>query len=220
MNAEISRIWNETPTPLYDKLKNNPYNDREPQIAEKVFHSYVNKLKDAYPDCKIDIDPRGPYGNKRSGNTFQKFEASKGINYYKDFERQEKACQLHKLYWKTGVKVRNNLKHIQTLSDLKDIIHHEELLKEQKLHEERLKEEKHHEAQKQKQKNKKNTRRYKGVKINNLLRLNNNSEPNLISFPKKNYTTNLEGLFGGKKTKKGGSKHKTRKNKKPFFGLF
>lgn len=100
---EASRIWNSTPTPLYSEFmskrkatSSGPY-DKELPNDEKLFWSYVQKLKDKYPTCKVDVDPRGPYG-ARSGNTFQRFEASGGQNYYTQFERAEKACQLQQIH--------------------------------------------------------------------------------------------------------------------------
>ena len=108
--VESGHIWNSTPTPIYDELMSDKDTIpadvvRWPIMATQApgevrFNAYVGKLKNAYPHCKIDEFVGGKdrvqptYGMPSSKYMHQPWNASQGLNYYADFKRQEKACQL------------------------------------------------------------------------------------------------------------------------------
>lgn len=263
--TNTTSIWMETPTPLFDELmskvsdKGSIYKGKPGYIPESkletvdrygyakyidelLFWEYVEKLKNMYPTCKINIDPRGPYGS-RTGNTFQTFESSLGVNYYKDFQRKEKACQLNDIYGSHALKMKdekdpglmaflqkNNRRGIyrffKPLSPSMDIETWTDLERQLKYQDDKLRQ---YNAYKIRQKAEANASReesnrirYSKVPRANLLQLNKSTEPNLLSFEATKEGLNkrakeLEGLFGGKRKnrtyKKQKKSKKTRKIK-------
>jgi hypothetical protein len=219
--AEALRIWGTIPTPLYNELR-TAISGKSLSDAQNIFHQHVAKLKSTYPKCKVDVDPRGPY-KSRSGNTFQRFEASQGENFYLQFERAEKACQANQMYdrklrVKQGVgrmaRYVNTEPEIQTWQDLESLLRRKKeearMLEQNRLNtlareaEKRAKEE---------------ARRFASVKQGNLLGLSAPVEPNLLSFgPTKEGLASrgneLKNIFkGGRKTRRA-RKQKTRKARK------
>lgn len=219
-------IWESIPTPLYNEMISSKTGDMVKN--ENNFWSYVQRLKDIYPQCKVDVDPRGPYSSK-SGNTFQRFEASKGGNYYNDFLRQEKACQIQQIYKRVNIVpaafyrgryMKNNIKEIpiQTTTDLYQYLEEKEK-EDKRIEMNRLANEEEH----RKRKEDEEKARYAGVKQGNLLGLYQEPEINLLSFgaTKEGLNSriaelsNLNFYTGGKKkTRRSRKSKKTRKTKR------
>jgi hypothetical protein len=227
ISSEASVLWERTLTPLYTEFmsqrKSTPgqrsnYNE-DLTHDETLFWTYVTRLKEKYPACKVDVDPRGPYG-LRTGNTSQPFLTSAGENYYAQFKRAEKACELTKslspmisvgVPQRRGMpKKRQEAFEIKTLQDLQRYLEEKE---KETQNAERQREEA--ERRRRNQAADEERRRFAAVRQGNLLGLNAPPEPNLLSFePTKEMVNARMGELSEVFSNKKGGKRKTRKGKR------
>jgi hypothetical protein len=208
-------------TPVFDELMTKVYpfnrwvNDGKDQ---SIYYEYVKKLRNTYPKCNFkDTELEA----KQSGNlgpfsVHQPFRASRGGNYYTLFRQVETKCFLQPyIEARENAEARQNsdipgytkgeIARLKTLSSLQS--------REGRLASLRMKQlsymRKHINRMKQAEES-----RLRHIPKGNLLELNKLHEPNLLSFePTKNglnkRAKELEGLFGGRRTKKS---RKTKKN--------
>lgn len=195
---EAMRIFNETPTPIYDEfmreknaIAKNYKGRNNLEAIEKLFYIYADKLKSKYPGCKITFPTS-------SSGQHQAFSASQGQNYFLQLQKSEKACQLD-LSDTYGQPLWIDIQRGLDEAERKRVnAYKEELLKEGKY------------IYKTKEAEKK---RFASVKQGNLLGLSNKPEVNLLQFGPTKEGLNarekeLKNLFGGKTRKN----RKTRKN--------
>ena len=214
-NARAIKIWEETPTPLYDelisKLEIQPSHSPHPQYScsknnQDLFWSYVEKLG-ARAFFK---EPTNPSTSGVGGPEAQPLCFTNGMlngNYLRAFKDSEKASKLRNIYLKnipeasSVMKLKNKLYsqklkglNIKNLNDFKKFVKTENDIN---INIQNM----------QKRINNNETKRLSKVPTGNLLKLNKPAEPNLLSFePTKQGLNNrgkeLSGLFGGRNTRR------------------
>jgi hypothetical protein len=228
LDAKATKIWEETPTPLYDELVSNleiqPSDSPHRQYScsknnQDLFWSYVEKIG-GRAFFKVPTNPSTSGVGQREEKPLC-YMNNNWNEYLSAFQDSERAFKLRNIYLKNisqpsrimklkNMLISQKLKdfNIKNLNDFKKFVKTENDIN---INIQNM----------QKRINNNETRRLSKIPTGNLLKLNKSKEPNLLSFePTKQGLNNrgkeLAGLFGGRKTRRSRKlqKRKTRRSRK------